>query len=315
MSNQAQIAEDEAFARSLQEAEVNQARGNLFGEDELDHRFEEMLRRISDSPMSRNAPDHPFQGLRGFSRPYPGRHFVENANEANNPRRARSQGQYQLHSSDPNGAQTVQSHSADGQTTTYIRTGGAPRGHSFEYEGFIGDIPGFGHVHAHHRNGDLPGEHGDMFSVMDLLRGAMFGDTQHGSRGNVHDLLRTVVEGMQERLENPTTYEEWIDLAERMGSVNRGATDEEISRLPTEKFKPRRSRRRGASSSSAPPSESKKEEADKCAICLVDYEEGDEVKRLPCTHMFHSECVGRWLKVNRTCPCCKESIRPETRSS
>jgi len=46
-----------------------------------------------------------------------------------------------------------------------------------------------------------------------------------------------------------------------------------------------------------------------CVICLLEYQDGDDVKVLPCGHEFHSECVDLWLgKHNRTCPTCRHDI-------
>ncbi|CAJ1917432.1 unnamed protein product [Sphenostylis stenocarpa] len=45
-----------------------------------------------------------------------------------------------------------------------------------------------------------------------------------------------------------------------------------------------------------------------CCICLCPYADGSEVYRLPCTHHFHCECVGRWLRTKATCPLCKFNI-------
>lgn len=114
------------------------------------------------------------------------------------------------------------------------------------------------------------------------------------------------------------TYEDWIQLIERMGvAENRGATDDEIASLPVEKVKHQSSSNTknlrgkqapnpGASSSTVP---SGADEEEKCAICLGSYEEGDEIKRLPCMHKFCNDCISRWLKISKECPCCKASIR------
>lgn len=39
-----------------------------------------------------------------------------------------------------------------------------------------------------------------------------------------------------------------------------------------------------------------------CVICLADFEADDDVARLPCGHVFHTECVSEWLKGHGTCP-------------
>lgn len=45
-------------------------------------------------------------------------------------------------------------------------------------------------------------------------------------------------------------------------------------------------------------------------ICFIEYEAGDKTVTLPCNgkHMFHEECIERWLKSNNTCPLCKEPV-------
>ncbi|CAI9292386.1 unnamed protein product [Lactuca saligna] len=46
-----------------------------------------------------------------------------------------------------------------------------------------------------------------------------------------------------------------------------------------------------------------------CYICLVDYEEGDEIRVLPCRHEYHAPCVDKWLKeVNGVCPVCRCNV-------
>jgi hypothetical protein len=41
----------------------------------------------------------------------------------------------------------------------------------------------------------------------------------------------------------------------------------------------------------------------KCLICIEDVETNKEF--LPCSHFFHSECIGEWLKDHPECPICK----------
>ncbi|EPS63490.1 hypothetical protein M569_11294, partial [Genlisea aurea] len=45
-----------------------------------------------------------------------------------------------------------------------------------------------------------------------------------------------------------------------------------------------------------------------CCICLCTYDDGNELRELPCRHHFHSICVDKWLHINATCPLCKLNI-------
>jgi len=80
----------------------------------------------------------------------------------------------------------------------------------------------------------------------------------------------------------------------------RGAPKKVIEKLETKKFS------KGL--------EGLDEEDAKCAICLSNYEEGDELRYLPCKpkrHHYHRECVDEWLLLNKTCPFCKRPIDEE----
>ncbi|CAI2372404.1 unnamed protein product [Moneuplotes crassus] len=48
-------------------------------------------------------------------------------------------------------------------------------------------------------------------------------------------------------------------------------------------------------------------EDDQCAICLEEFNEDDNILRLPCDqrHHFHSTCIGDWCSRKATCPLCK----------
>lgn len=46
-----------------------------------------------------------------------------------------------------------------------------------------------------------------------------------------------------------------------------------------------------------------------CSICLVDYEEGDQVRSLNgCAHKFHLECIDKWLERSSQCPLCRADL-------
>ncbi|MFS7923264.1 putative transcription factor C2H2 family [Helianthus anomalus] len=46
-----------------------------------------------------------------------------------------------------------------------------------------------------------------------------------------------------------------------------------------------------------------------CYICLVEYDDGDEVRVLPCHHEFHRLCIDKWLKeIHRICPLCRGDV-------
>uniref|UniRef100_A0A7N0U147 RING-type E3 ubiquitin transferase n=1 Tax=Kalanchoe fedtschenkoi TaxID=63787 RepID=A0A7N0U147_KALFE len=54
------------------------------------------------------------------------------------------------------------------------------------------------------------------------------------------------------------------------------------------------------------------EEDAECCICLSSYDDGVDLRELPCGHHFHCACVDKWLFINATCPLCKYNILKST---
>lgn len=52
---------------------------------------------------------------------------------------------------------------------------------------------------------------------------------------------------------------------------------------------------------------------EKCTICLSEFEEEEDVRRLPCMHLFHVDCVDQWLSTNKRCPICRVDIEAATK--
>lgn len=48
--------------------------------------------------------------------------------------------------------------------------------------------------------------------------------------------------------------------------------------------------------------------AGECPICLQEWEEDDQIKVTPCGHAFHGDCIGHWLKNERTCAFCRQDV-------
>ncbi|EOX96697.1 hypothetical protein QUC31_005705 [Theobroma cacao] len=89
------------------------------------------------------------------------------------------------------------------------------------------------------------------------------------------------------------TYEELLDLGETIGSQSRGLSQELIDLLPTSKCK------FGSFFST---------KRERCVICQMRYKRGEQQMKLPCKHVYHSQCITKWLSINKICPVCNNEV-------
>ncbi|KAL0710842.1 hypothetical protein Bca4012_017820 [Brassica carinata] len=117
---------------------------------------------------------------------------------------------------------------------------------------------------------------------------------QHGSRHmpDHHRDMRLDIDDM--------SYEELLALGERIGSVNTGLSNNTISSCLLE-------------TTYYPLYQT--DEQRKCAICLEEYKEGEELGELKgCGHDYHGGCIKKWLSMKNSCPICKSPALPDASS-
>ena len=48
-----------------------------------------------------------------------------------------------------------------------------------------------------------------------------------------------------------------------------------------------------------------------CSVCLIDYEETDDISIIKCGHFFHTKCIQEWTTYKTNCPVCRKEIKEE----
>ncbi len=48
-----------------------------------------------------------------------------------------------------------------------------------------------------------------------------------------------------------------------------------------------------------------------CSVCKDDYESGQNLIQLPCSHLFHDDCILPWLKERNSCPTCRFELKTD----
>lgn len=96
------------------------------------------------------------------------------------------------------------------------------------------------------------------------------------------------------------SYERLIALGELVGTVPTGLSAEQISSLPILKY--------GQYQNKHSPSNSSYKDEEQCVICRIEFEMEDEVMQLPCGHVYHPDCLTKWLESKKVCPHCSQEI-------
>ncbi|KAJ9539950.1 hypothetical protein OSB04_026456 [Centaurea solstitialis] len=114
----------------------------------------------------------------------------------------------------------------------------------------------------------------------------MDGESFNGSSRNISDQYRDL------RLDiDSMSYEELLNLEERIGNVSTGLSEASMSKCLKEKV--------------YCGSDQHNEEVS-CPICLEEYKNGDKVGRMEkCGHDYHVGCIKKWLLMKKLCPICK----------
>ncbi|MED6156364.1 hypothetical protein PIB30_013856 [Stylosanthes scabra] len=89
-----------------------------------------------------------------------------------------------------------------------------------------------------------------------------------------------------------------------MGSNAKGASEDQISQIPSWTYKQLHHHHALDDSSQTFINEDQE-----CCICLNKYKDKEEVRQLPCCHVFHLNCVDQWLRIISCCPLCKQGLQ------
>lgn len=98
------------------------------------------------------------------------------------------------------------------------------------------------------------------------------------------------------------SYDAMLQLGDRIGDVKMErwalVAKQAIAKLSSFAFNPATSPKAGNLDDSE----------HKCLVCQCEYEKGEVLRRLPCKHCFHQNCVDQWLMGKDCCPYCRNQI-------
>ncbi|MES1922492.1 E3 ubiquitin-protein ligase rnf38 [Bonamia ostreae] len=218
-----------------------------------------------------------FSSTRNQNNPTP-----SNAQFQNNP--TSSNAQFQNNPTSSNAQ--YQSHPS-GQSffrqTTFSSPSGAPISYSISTRNFGGPIQTTNSTTS-------TGVHPDFYELFNTV----FNQRTDGNNRNNEFSFPNLFEGNFERI-----FEYFRSVGARDGNQMQPATEHDIENLPS--FVVDKKMAESLTSQ-------------KCVFCMEQMVEKEEVRRLPCLHVFHKKEIDQWLKINKVCPVCKAAIDSSDRS-
>ncbi|XP_072339015.1 uncharacterized protein [Scyliorhinus torazame] len=113
------------------------------------------------------------------------------------------------------------------------------------------------------------------------------------------------LQGMQSHVTMHRGYQDLLHLEDQFSDLNHGASQSTIERYTfLHKYEKR-------TLETCTEGKEASEVEEKCTICLSPLEEGEDVRRLPCMHLFHQICVDQWLATSKKCPICRVDIEAQ----
>jgi len=104
----------------------------------------------------------------------------------------------------------------------------------------------------------------------------------------------------------PTSVNQSLAQLLRQQPIQQGVSPQVISSLPIRKYQKKDAEEDGTKPDSKESSDRSK--FTQCMICLEEYEDGQDLRTLPCFHFYHQKCIDKWLEGNTKCPLCKNPV-------
>ena len=154
---------------------------------------------------------------------------------------------------------------------------------------------------VYHNQLQMLRENPDHFSEEDL---AVFRALEEQDRLEEERERAAELQAGEEEEEEELSYDALLNLGERIGDVRTErwalVAQKHIDRLPLETYQ--------AETAQAVSSLHNDDSEVKCLVCQHEYQDQERLRRLPCGHVFHAECVDEWLTTHDNCLYCRKCI-------